>query len=94
MKNPDESDDDHGEADERGVAEKGRDGDVPERIEHDRQLQPDRDEEERVQQVQHDLPHRGALEPDLRGRQLGCGWASSREADQLSFVRRRPASEV
>ena len=67
---PREAQDDHGEADERRVAEEPRRGHVAERVDDDRELEADEHEQERVQEVLDDLPHRDALQPHLGSRQL------------------------
>ena len=59
-------------AHEHGIPDELRRGDPTEGIDHDRELQADEHEEERVQEVLDDLPHRDPLQAHLRGRQLGC----------------------
>ena len=84
---------DHGRADESGVPQQLRRRDVVERIDDDRELKADEDEEERVEEVLDDLPDGDSLQTDLCRRQLrgvpaevdagGHGGEHGRDADQV-----------
>ena len=60
---PRESQQDHRQADERGVAEEPGDRDVVERVDDHGELEPDEDEQERVEEVLDDLPDGERLQP-------------------------------
>ena len=70
-KDPDDPDRDHGQADHRTVPQQLARRAARERIEDVVQLQPDKAEEEGIDDEGEDLPHRRAVEPRLHAGQLG-----------------------
>src|SRR6185436_19846378 len=100
---PREAHGDDREADKRRVPDQRSRRDAFERVHDDGELEPDQDEEERVQEVLHDLPHGDGLQPHLRRGQLGReppevdarrdGGKDGRDAEQLGGDEREVARE-